>query len=147
MCEMRTKKGWKRLILLKNAVYIKEWGSVHKCLGNTNFHLKSGTSFYLAKPFSKEKVTLRRNESLHRWHIRYFLDTYVVGMLLKGLEMEQGGWPACCRRSPLGMSCCDLVIWLKSSNTQSVSEGLIIYSYTVRCFQEWFPCSILISTL
>lgn len=131
---------------LQNSVHIREWGSIHGNLGSI-FPPKIRKDFFIWQSYPvKERATLGRNESFHHQDIKYFLGAYMAVILLKGFRDCMQSWHGCCLKS-LGMSSCDPMIWLQSSNTQSASKGLIIYSYTVRCFQERFPCSILISTL
>lgn len=146
---VRAERGWKRFILSQNES-ILENGAQCLEIWEADYHLKPGKFFFFFLSWqshpAKERATLGRKESLHHQDIKYFLGVSMAEMLLKGFRDWVQSWHGCCLRS-LGMSSCDPVIWLQSSNTQSASKGLIIYSYTVRCFQERFPCSILISTL
>lgn len=150
-CMSWEQKGMKRDWLHQEMESISENGAqwMHGCLGN-RFPLITRNQFLSGKAIQEMKRVL--------W-------AWVSPSIAGTSNMSQvPGWQWCCRRVqgshaelawvlsevsrfPLDMTLCDPVIWLPSSNTQSASKGLIIYSYAVRRFQEWFPSGILISTL
>lgn len=141
-------KGMKRDWLHQEMEPISENGAqwMHG-VWETGFHLEPGTSFYLAKPSRKGKGYFGQERVPPSQEHQICPRCRDGSEAVEGFRDHTRSWRRCCLRFPLNMTLCDPVIWLPSSNTQSASEGLIIYSYAVRRFQEWFPSGILISTL
>lgn len=145
--EMRAERHEKGLIASGNGVHIREWSSMNAWCEGNRFPLITRNQLFSGKAIQERKGVLWAQVSPSITGTSNTPRCWDGSDAAEGLRDHMQSWCGSYLRFPLDMTLCDLVIWLPSSNTQSASKGLIIYSYAVRHFQEWFPSGILISTL
>lgn len=121
---VRTERSWKRWILPGSGAHLREQGLMWGVWGN-GLVLKTKNDFLTGSNIPP-RVTLGRNESLHHQDIKYFLGTFTLVMLLKGLREQMGRWHGCHVRSPLVA----VILWSDFS-PQILNQQPRAWSFTV----------------